>query len=307
MTTLAWVGEVIARLIQESPENRLDDFGGQPIFDAPLVGIADGDDPLFKHFLEVVSHQHLQPRPFLQRHSPEGTDLTQVKVISWALPFAQEIRRSNRGRDLPSRLYSLARNNGGALIYRMNSRLAEILHARGITAVAPTTTSEYDVFRTPDLTFSSTWSERHVAYCAGLGQFGLNGALITSLGINVRLGSIVTNLPLNPTPRNYDDYRAPCLENEGENCGLCLDKCPIEAISLQGLNKTRCNIQRKEIRHKFMDRYQNELHLLPTPIPINRQTRNRFSLGCALCQCGVPCESRNPFGIPKGNKRNAGY
>ncbi len=294
MTTLAWIEDVIARLALESPENRLDDFGGRPIFEAPLIGIADGDDPLFKQFRETVCPQHLMPRTFLQQHAPDGQDLTHVRVIAWALPFTTEVRRSNRDRILPSRLYSLARNNGGALIYRMSSRLEEILRAQGYAAAAPTTTSEYDVFRTPDLTFSSTWSERHIAFCAGLGQFGLNAALITPLGINVRLGSMVTNLSLDPTPRKYADYRAPCLENRGETCGLCLSNCPIDAISSRGLDKNRCNIQRKEIRHKFMDRYRSVLHLLPTPIPVNGQTQNRFSLGCALCQCGVPCEGENP-------------
>ena len=195
-------------------------------------------------------------------------------------------------------MYSLARNNGGALIYRMSSRLEEILRAQGYAAAAPTTTSEYDVFRNPDFTFSSTWSERHIAYSAGLGQFGLNAALITPLGINVRLGSVVTNLSLDPTPRKYDDYRAPCLEDGGETCGLCLDNCPIEAISPSGLDKSKCNFQRKQIRHKLMDIYQNELNLLPTPIPVNGQTQNRFSLGCALCQCGVPCEGENPSEVP---------
>jgi len=299
MTTLAWIEDVIARLVRESPENRLDDFNGQPIFDDPIIGIADGDDPLFKRFHEVVYRQHILPRAFLQGYAPEGTDLSHVSVVAWALPFTSEIRRSNRDRRLPSRLYSQARNNGGALIYRMSSRLEVILRTQGIAGVAPTTTSEYDVFRAPEFAFSSTWSERHVAYSAGLGQFGLNAALITPVGINVRLGSVITNLSLDPTPRKFEDYRAPCLEDGGESCGLCLDKCPQEAISSQGLNKAKCNLQRNTIRHKFMERYQDELHLIPTPIPIKGTIKNRYSLGCALCQCGVPCEDQDPFEAPQ--------
>jgi epoxyqueuosine reductase QueG len=307
MITSVWIKDLISRLVKESPENRLDDFDGQAIFDAPLVGIADGDDPLFEAFRQVVHCQHFQPRPFLQRHAPKGTDLTHVRVIVWALPFAPEIRRSNRGRNLPSRLYSLARNNGGALIYRMSSRLSKILRTQGIAAVSPTIASEYDVFHASKFTYSSTWSERHAAYCAGLGRFGLNGALITPLGIHVRLGSIVANLPLESTARKHDEYRAPCLDDEGESCRSCQDRCPIGAISTQGLDKSKCNTKRKEIRHKYLEQYQQELHLLPTPISINGQRQNRFSLGCALCQCGVPCEDRDPFERSQRNNLNAGY
>ncbi len=298
MTTLAWMEDLISGLVQESPENRLEDFGGQPIFDAPVLGIADGDDPLFIEYRDIVSGQHIQPRPFLERHAPEGTDLTHVNVVVWALPFTREIRRSNRKRNLPSRLYSLARNNGGALIYRMSSRLAEILQTRGYAAASPTLTSEYDVFRTPDLTFSSSWSERHAAFCAGLGRFGLNGALITSQGINVRLGSIITNLPVESTAERHADYRAPCLEDGGESCRSCVDNCPTGAISPEGLDKPTCNSLRKEIRDRFLGQYKEELQLIPTPISINGHMQDRFSLGCALCQCGVPCEDRDPFATP---------
>jgi epoxyqueuosine reductase QueG len=254
-----------------------------------------------------VHEQHLDPRAFLKRHSPPESDLTHVRVIVWVLPFAPEVRRSNQKRSHPSRLYSLARNNGGALIYRMSLRLLEVLRDQGAAAAAPTVTAEYDVSRVPGFTFSSTWSQRHAAYCAGLGRFGLNGALITPLGINVRLGSVATALPLEPTPRKHDDHRAPCLQDQGESCGLCRDRCPADAISSQGLDKNRCQRFRKEIREKYLKRYLQEMKLLPTPISINGEMRDRYSLGCALCQCGVPCEERDPFAASEGENVNAGY
>jgi epoxyqueuosine reductase QueG len=135
---------------------------------------------------------------------------------------------------MPSKLYSLARNNGGALIFNMSLRLSEQFHKRGIAAVSPILTTEYDTFRTPEFIFSSTWSERHVAYAAGLGCFGLNKALITSLGINVRIGSIITNMPIETSSQINEDYRAVCLKDGGDSCGLCFDRCPVGAIIQKG-------------------------------------------------------------------------
>ncbi len=158
MEDFAWITNTITHLVLDAPENRLIDFGGQRIFDTPLVGVADGDDPLFEEFQKVVSPRHLQPRAFLKRISPESKDLTPVSVIVWVLPFATEVRRSNRVQNMPSKLYSLARNNGGALIYNISSKLSEKMHERGIAAASPISTSEYDTFRMPEFTFSSTWS-----------------------------------------------------------------------------------------------------------------------------------------------------
>ena len=290
----AWLAETVSQLVLGAPENRLLDFEGQAIFDAPLVGVADGDDPLFECFKRVVSSRHLMPREFLGRHAPGDADLTDVRVVVWVLPFTEAVRRSNRGRDWPSRLYSLARNNGGALNHQVRLRVAEALMQRGWAAVAPVLTPDYDAFRSPEHTLSSSWSERHAAYAAGLGQFGLNGCLITPLGASMRLGSVVTNLPIGPTPRRYDSYRAPCLELNGEVCGRCMERCPAGAISKDGLDKSRCYLMRRAIRERYMDDYRSALHMLAAPIVKSGTRTSGYSLGCALCQCGVPCEGTYP-------------
>ena len=264
-----WVRQAVFRAALEAPENCLSDYDGQAIYDAPVVGVADGDDPLFERFRQVVSERH-------------------------ALPFAQEVRRSNRGLQWPSRLYSLARNNGGALNFQLRRSLAEALRRRGWLAVAPLLTDGYDAFRSAEHTFSSSWSERHAAHAAGLGQFGLSGALITPVGANVRLGSVVTNMPLEPTPRPYGDHRAPCLASGGEGCGACIERCPVGAISGNGLDKAKCYRMRQTVRRECMDAYTGALHMLTAPIARSGGKSEGYSLGCALCQCGVPCEGRIP-------------
>lgn len=298
--TLVWIEGKLKCLVYQAPENRLQDFDGVPVFDMPVIGVADGDHPLFREFRELVSPNHILPREILGRHASEEADLTSIRVISWALPFAEVIRQSNRNQSWPSRLYSLARNNGGALIYQLCLRLTEIFREKGIAAVAPSVTEEYDAFRIPDLKFSSTWSERHVAFAAGLGRFGLNSSLITSLGSNVRFGSIITNLKLETAEFNSQNYRASCLDSEGGECAACIKRCPVGALTNKGLNKFKCNAMRKAIRRRHLSQYAQEMHMLSSPVVKNGTRKDGYSLGCALCQCGVPCEGLDPFNKKTG-------
>lgn len=147
----------IEDLVLGAPENRLADFGGQAIFQRPLVGVADGDDPLFLRFREVVDPQ-----------------------------------------------------------------------------------------------------------------------------------------PLLPTPRPGTDHRSPCLATHGAACDRCLPRCPVQAITTDGLDKTRCMEMRLQVRERFLAELQRGFDLRPSPVIKSGVRRDGFSLGCALCQCGVPCENCTP-------------
>jgi epoxyqueuosine reductase QueG len=294
-----WLEQAIGRLVLGARENHLCDFDGQAAFDAPVVRVADGDDPLFERFREVVSPQHMLPREILRQYAPADSHMPEVRVVVWALPFTQAVRRSNRRRKWPSKLYSLARNNGGALNVEVRRRFTEMLHKDGWLAVAPALMEGYDAFRSSEHTFTSTWSERHAAYAAGLGKFGLSGCLITPVGVSVRLGSIVTNMPLDVMPRGCGDYRAPCLALNGAGCARCIERCPAGAISATGLDKSKCYAMRQAVRARHMNEYSRTLRMLPAPIVKSGKRTSGYSLGCALCQCGVPCEGR----IPRASSR----
>ncbi len=288
-------------MVAEAPENRLEGFGGEPIYDAPLVGVADGDDAVFVRFRDVVSPGHIMPRDLLEASSGQAAE--RVRVIVWILPFAAEVRRSNRNRRWPSRLYSLARNNGGALNYRLRERMERLLRDAGWAAVAPVLAEGYAAVRSPEHTFTSTWSERHAAFAAGLGRFGLNRALITPHGSCVRIGSVVTDMPLESTPRLYEDYRAPCLASGGAVCGECIARCPAGAITSRGMDKSACYVMRGAVRRRFLDDYAREMAMLEAPVSKSGRTEAGYSLGCALCMCGVPCEERDPFAKERGVPR----
>ena len=55
----------IRTVVRGSPGNRLQYFDDSPIFDEPLVAVADGDDPLFEEYKRVIGSHHLTPREVL--------------------------------------------------------------------------------------------------------------------------------------------------------------------------------------------------------------------------------------------------
>lgn len=289
-----WIEALLRELVLDAPENILRDRGGVAIFGPPLVGVADGDDPVFARFREVVTPRHLMPRDILRGGAP-AADAAPVRVVVWALPYTEGVRSSNRSGEWPSSLYSQARNNAAALNEQVSRALVARLEARGHAAVAPVATAAYDAFRDERWTFASTWSERHVAYAAGLGRFGLNGGLITPAGIAVRFGSVVTDLDAEPTPRAAGGHLHPCLGEEGTGCGRCIPRCPAGAISRSGLDKEKCYERRNAVRERFLPVYLQTLELLEAAVVKGGKRASGHSLGCALCQCGVPCEA----GIPR--------
>ena len=75
-----------------------------------------------------------------------------------------------------------------------------------------------------------------LAIDAGLGQLGRHGLLITpEYGSNVRLAKILTDMPLDPdSPIDFG------ISDFCENCFLCADHCPSEAIS-HGVQTIGCS------------------------------------------------------------------
>ena len=129
--------------------------------------------------------------------------------------------------------------------------------------------------------YASMWSERHAAYAAGLGTFGLSDGLITPLGKAMRTGSVVARIHVPPTPRPYTEHHAYCLHFTHGTCGRCIDRCPAGAITKEGHDKVRCKTYlRGEVKTYIETTYGFE------------------GKGCGLCQTKVPCESGIPAPAP---------
>ncbi len=92
----------------------------------------------------------------------------------------------------------------------------------------------------PDIGWASPWSQRHIAYAAGLGTFGINDLLITQKGTSHRCGSFVVNSKLQPNRKRQKDIHAYCLQYQGIDCLKCQEKCPVNAINQNGRIKEEC-------------------------------------------------------------------
>lgn len=78
-------------------------------------------------------------------------------------------------------------------------------------------------FITDQRFLDSLFSYKHAAELAGMGTIGRNSLLITpDFGPRVRLACLLTEAPLDPTPRNQTDG---CT-----HCNACIRACPARAI-----------------------------------------------------------------------------
>ena len=139
----------------------------------------------------------------------------------------------------------------------------------------------------------STWSERHVAFAAGLGTFSLHEGFISEAGCNVRMTSVITDAPLKTTPRKNDDPYGNCLFYQKEKCKKCINRCPAGAISETGHDKLKCYIYGQKLQHDVIKKHKDLLK--PHYRRINGSDNWSYPVGCALCQFSVPCSSKNPI------------
>ena len=260
------VTETINTFINNDDGNRLP--GGQKIYDEALVGFADASDPIFETFLQEdsIGQFYRLPAAWLP-----GANT----VVAYFLPFSEHVRRSNYGGPPPSAEWMHARFLGESFNEKLRHNLVTVLEKEGGQAVAPILHSSY----TADYTvFSSNWSERHAAYAAGLGSFGLHRGLITAKGVAGRFGSVITDLPFKIISRPKGSHFQICPFLVDGSCGACIDRCPVGAITLEGKDKSKC--------HHYMFIYDNIKEL--------REAFGYKHSVCGKCQINVPCEDLIP-------------
>ncbi len=268
----------ICRFVQESPANCFPDED-RPFFAEPLVGFASATDPLFTQYKTIIGDFHLTPQELLAQ-SDGGATWQPATVISWVLPVTLATRLTNREESTyPSKAWGQTRGFGEKFNAALRTHIVEYLRGLGCQAAAPQLLSAWQRFTETPVGIASSWSERHAAYAAGLGTFSLNDALITPKGIAHRLGSVITDLVLTPSPRLYPGLRSNCLYFREESCGLCIERCPVGALSVDGHDKNKCC-----------------QHVYGTVLAAVGESYGVAEAGCGLCQTKVPCEGRIPAG-----------
>ncbi len=251
-----------------------------PYFEEPIVQFAAADDSLFGEYKEIIGPAHATPSEVIER-SFGTASFNGGSVISIVLPISEAIRRANRAqKSRSSREWALLRTFGDEYMMKgLRGHLVDYLTNLGFNAVAPLDTDWYNVQGSVSGPVSN-WSERHIAYAAGLGTFGINDGFITEKGIAIRLLSVVTNLQVPPDARTAVSHTENCLLCSKGICGVCITRCPVQAISKEGHDKITCM--------KFV--YGQESR----DWAVENGGDAKSGAGCGLCQTKVPCESRNP-------------
>jgi len=241
---------------------------GMKIFEAPIFAFGSADDEYFTLLKEssAIGKHFLIPKEWLPQSKT---------VISFFLPFSQSVKNGNK-KDMswPSEEWLHGRIEGESFLNKLCMYLKSQLVNEGYNSIVPSLDQRFwskvefnENSAHPEASFTSNWSERHVAFVCGLGTFGLSKGLITEKGIAGRFGSIVTELDLSPNKREYENIYEYC-----SMCGACVKNCPVNAISIEhGKNHVICS--------KFLD---------------NTAEKYKPRYGCGKCQINVPCECRIP-------------
>jgi epoxyqueuosine reductase len=275
--TAPWVADLILEL-WDAPENDMRMAQPEKAWDVPLVGFAGGADPVWGQYKRVVGPFHWTPaEAFAQAFPDMVVAPEELTVVSWILPQTEATKREQRAESVyPAERWARTRIFGEEFNHHLRLQVAERLTAVGYPAVAPVETSQWGTRDSEQYVYASTWSERHAAYAAGLGTFGLCDGLITPKGKAMRAGSVVVRLALPASPRPYTDHRAYCLYFSEGTCGECIDRCPVGALSPKGHDKVVCKAHLDRTRDYVLAHYGFE------------------GYGCGLCQVDVPCESAIP-------------
>jgi hypothetical protein len=284
-----WIDQEIRRFVRDDPGNRLEQLDGSPIFEEPLVGFVAGDDPIFGRLKQVIGEFHLTPAEVMAavaaKRGGSGPDATEIGVVSYILPISVRTRKENASMsDRPSERWAHTRLFGEQFNRKLQAHLVSALEERGVFAVAPE--MEEGLFRMlvdGRVGWCSTWSQRHIAFCANLGSFGLSDALITVAGKAHRVGSIVVECALESPQRSEEVYRD-CLAHRGLECRSCMKRCPAGAITDDGHDKARCSEFVLKQMSVIKQEYGVEIY------------------ACGLCQTGVPCAE----GIPEADAKQRG-
>jgi len=267
--------DVIEQCVATDPANRSED--GSPYFDAPLVGFSSLNDPLFTKYKTIIGTFHWTPAEVLGQ-LPDGAGQVHGTVISWILPITETTRVSNRSESrFPSREWARTRHFGEEFNDSLRREVVQLITDHGGRAAAPMLLHQWSRVDDPEIGLASRWSERHAAYAAGLGTFSINDGFITPRGIAHRVGSVVTDIPFEPSPRRVGDYRENCLMCRGIKCGVCVERCPAGCISEKGHDKAACR------EYTYSARFES----------IGRK-HGVTEVGCGLCQTDVPCEDKIP-------------
>jgi epoxyqueuosine reductase QueG len=297
------VQHFLEQLFEKNELNRLPErYGGGRIFDTPLIGVSAGDDPIFERYKEVVALEHLTPvEMWVASGLPHERDLAaRLRILSIVFPYVSRIREESANATvMPAESYCVGRNYANEFMNDVLKQTVKFFENQGCRAVAGMLSPAFRLITKQDpVRIYSVWSERHMAFAAGLGTFSLHEGLITDAGCNIRVTSVITDAPLEVTPRMSDEPYANCLYYAKGACRECEERCPADGvIGDEGHDKIKCYMYGRVVEKEMVGRLSSILK--PHRRNVNNEVIVSYPVGCAFCQFGVPCTDTNPMAVPQ--------
>lgn len=223
-----------------------------------VVEYASAADPMFRELENIVSESHLLPTDILADAKT---------VIAYFIPFSEEIVNSNLDGKYSSHQWAESYGETNQLIEDLNKHLKYELEKEKYQSSLIPATHNFDKKR-----LKSDWSHRHAAYIAGLGTFGINNMLITEKGCAGRIGTLITDLKIEPSARPENER---CLNKAGFECSQCVDNCANGSLKIDSFDRYKC--------------YQLLLE--------NDELHSDLGLSdvCGKCSVGLPCTFKSPL------------
>jgi len=235
------VRTIVTDFLKEHPDRKL--------WTIPVVRYASADDP---YILQLKEHipGHLEPKDILENAS---------SVISYFIPFAHKMCDKNAKGEKPTKEWAVAYNKTNNMAETLNEHIVDELNGMGFDAAFLKVRMNENIM--------SVWSQRHIAYAAGMGTFGMNNMLISQRGCCGRYFSVVTSAKIVPDKKVQQER---CLQKNGTECMMCASKCPVSALSSEGFDRVKC--------------YEH----------VSRNEKWFSASVCGKCVCGLPCSFRVP-------------
>lgn len=243
----------IKQYVQQYPQIK----NVQTKWQEPLVAFADAEDPMFAQLKQLISPSHALPKDFLP---------SAKTVVAYFIPFAENIVKENIAGREAAKSWAIAYIETNQLIFDLNTFMQNELSQANYNSTIIPATHNFDKQK-----LISDWSHRHVAYIAGLGTFGLNNMLITEKGCCGRVGSLVTDIEIAPTPRLQKEY---CLYKHNGSCQKCVKRCVNDALKVDSFDRHKCYEMLLD-----NDRRYDDLGLTDV---------------CGKCVVDLPCSRSNP-------------
>ena len=233
----------------------------EPLWRPPLLATAPADER-FDELRRIAVFDHLLPRDVLD---------TARSVVALFVPFSRALQADNRAGERPSLSWARAYETTNDLLEHLAAVVERYLVERGHRVARRPPTHDFDEAR-----LVSRWSHKHVGHLAGLGRIGKNAQLITPAGCAGRLASLVTDADLGAHPIASDFE--PCRLPKGRECRRCMERCPIDALGPDGVDRSRC----------YARLHENRAALGPNDLLETTHV-------CGKCVVGVPCAFDPPF------------